>query len=196
MLKQLGSLFIVMIFTLLIGIPCGIGLSHHTSHPKLLSTVRISKTYPGDLSANLINLSYSTKKVKAVTDQPDVMSLTKEFKMRMIQKTNDHFVVLNYKTKEELVDSLTGIVERPLAQTFVNHFYTEKNGQLKIIPTEFIPWFDSSKPYTLKKVAKNSYQLEQKNKTSLHGSYRLEIVFRKTKSSWRISSVTINGYTL
>lgn len=175
---------------------------HHKVHQQnapVKSYVKVSEKQ--DAVSSLKQLAYTPTQQEHVTgakseEKPPVKQLTKEFKDRLIQKTDGHFYVKNFKTKKSFINYLSEIMDKQLAKKFVDHYYTETNGKLKVIPTEFIPWFQSTSPYQLKKMSSKSYQLIQHNKSDLHGTYTLAITFKKQTEHWKITEVKINDYTI
>lgn len=202
-MKFIGRVLLVAMTFMIIG-ACGMTHSSYSINNNIGKQVA-SEEVRGQESQPVSEMAYHTSAKPSVAEKtfvdkkeekPPVVSLTKAFKDRLIQKTTQDYVVTQFKTKKALIQYLTEIMDRKLATKLVDHYYTEKNGVLKIIPMDFIPWFDSNQPYKLTKMSPKIYQLTQHTKSDLHGENNLTIIFKKVNDKWIIEKVKINDYTI
>ncbi len=116
-------------------------------------------------------------------------NLLTEFIDKLVQDTDEQYMVGKYQSKQELINDFRSISKPEVAKTYVDFYYEERDGGLYIVPTELPPWFVKENPYKLKKVDSGKYELNQNNTSDLYGSYSITAEFTNENGKWIISKI-------
>lgn len=105
--------------------------------------------------------------------------------LKMIEET---YEIVDYHSKEELINYVSEIADKKLAEAFVNSLYTEENGKLYIIPKGGPARILPDSPSELNKLDEKTFELIQEEEDMLRGPYRLTIEFKYLDDSWKMSN--------
>ncbi|MFC7373282.1 hypothetical protein ACFQPF_16705 [Fictibacillus iocasae] len=119
-------------------------------------------------------------------------AITAEFMNRLKQETDENYKVLKYNRKSELVNELSEISSKKVAEYYVNGLYQEKGGSLYVIPTELPPWFEQGKEFEMSKINEDSYHMSQKVNNDLYGSYEITAGAERINNQWKITFLNVH----
>ncbi|WP_099160041.1 hypothetical protein [Virgibacillus ndiopensis] len=117
-----------------------------------------------------------------------VNEITKKFEDLLVQETDDNFKVINYRSKNDLLDTFEEIALREVAARYVDFYFYEKQNDLYIVPTELPPWLNEENDYDMIQLEENKVKVVQKNKSNFHGDYTVAFEFT-FDNEWRITDI-------
>ncbi|GGC81133.1 hypothetical protein GCM10007216_09570 [Thalassobacillus devorans] len=132
--------------------------------------------------------SSNEKESKESLGKATIEERTDQFMEHLVQETDENYKVLNYDSKEALLDGFEPIATRQAAKEYVDFYYKEKQSGLYILPTETPPWFVNGQPYDTIDIDKNHKKVIQKNNNELYGDYKIAITFIYD-GEWRIQEI-------
>lgn len=121
-----------------------------------------------------------------------VEDLINEFSDRLIVDTDDDYRVKDFKSKEELINNLSEIMNKEVAKDYVDIFYREDTDGVYLVPTEGPLLLNFDLPYELNKKDDTTYYAVQENETVLHGKYKLTILFKYSNEKWIIEDIKVD----
>ncbi|RYG72967.1 hypothetical protein EU245_08485 [Lentibacillus lipolyticus] len=121
-------------------------------------------------------------------NKPSVEKMSHTFRNLFIQETDKEGRVKKYDSKSELVQALTEVATKDLAQVYVEEYYNEKDGKLYLEAKDAPAWINTKQPYQTKRVDSHTYQVIQEAKSELYGHYRLTVTFKFQEDHWVIQS--------
>jgi hypothetical protein len=101
------------------------------------------------------------------------------------------YQVVDFSSKEALEKEALDYAEEALVEGYLDDYYREEEGNLFVVPTEGPARLSTQEPIEREAIDANTVRFTQEAENALWGSYRLEIVFRKTEEIWRISEQTM-----
>ncbi|SFM48360.1 hypothetical protein SAMN04487943_12146 [Gracilibacillus orientalis] len=119
----------------------------------------------------------------------EIVKLTDTFMDLLVQEIDDHYKVVRFDTKEELINAFEPYIVKEAVQPYIDYYYKEKEDGLYIVPTETPPWFEKDEDYE-KKSEGNKVTITQSNESALYGMYTIEIVFKKMDGTWKIANIS------
>lgn len=122
-------------------------------------------------------------------DSPPVEYILDEFRKRLIQDIDEDYRVLDFNTKQELIEYISEVSDPGIAKEYVDEFYRMKDGELYIIPRDGPMLIDTNKGYTVNKISKSRYQIVQSGENELWGKYTIETTVEKTGNGWLITRI-------
>ena len=115
----------------------------------------------------------------------DALALESEFEDRLYQETEaDSWVVVNFDDKESLVDYISEIADRELAESYVDTYYDYMEGELVQPPKDGITRIIEDREYQLEMIHPREFRLTQETTTELVGHYTLSITYRYENDGW------------
>lgn len=115
----------------------------------------------------------------------DALNLEAEFENRLYQETEgDNWVVVNYDDKEDLIDYISEIADRNLAQTYVDDYYVYSNDELTLPPKDGITTILEDRDYHLERIHPRSYSLTQETTTEMLGHYTITVIYHYENEQW------------
>jgi transcription-repair coupling factor (superfamily II helicase) len=121
----------------------------------------------------------------------ELKGVAEKFFEEMIQPTDDQYKVINFSSKQKLVEYLEKYASTDLVSYYVDGLYEEKNGNLYIIPMDGPPWINQDKPIEFIEEDAENYALEQINDSGLYGTYKIRFDFQGIQGEWIITDVTV-----
>lgn len=119
----------------------------------------------------------------------DALSLEEEYMNRILPPREDGSQkVKDYDTKEELIDHISEIANRDLVIQFVDNYYNEKSDGLYIIAKDGPTTIYEDKPYDLKQVTDEKYNLIQEAEDNLRGKYKFTVEITRENERWIINN--------
>ncbi len=140
-------------------------------------------------SAPDIDNNDQTEKEDESDSSPPLEYILDEFQQRLIQDIDEDYRVLDFDTKQELIEYISEISDPSIAEEYVDEFYEMKDGGLYIIPRDGPMLIDTGKDYTVNRVSQSEYQIVQTGENELWGNYTIETTVEKTGDKWRITSI-------
>lgn len=131
--------------------------------------------------------SFNNQKKEKDLQHEDIVRLTQRFMDQLVQKTGKNGMVINYKSKNELVQSFHSLSSLSLAKKYVDYYYKDYPEGLYLIPTELPPWFIGDAPYDKERINKNTIKIIQHNERELYGEYTIQITFTYD-NGWKLQS--------
>ncbi|MGN8645241.1 hypothetical protein ACTNEO_03990 [Gracilibacillus sp. HCP3S3_G5_1] len=119
----------------------------------------------------------------------EIVKLTDTFMDLLVQEVDDHYKVVRFNTKEELINAFEPYIVREAVQPYIDFYFKEKEDGLYILPTETPPWFDKDEDYN-KKIEDNKVTITQANENALYGKYTIEMGFEKMDGTWKIVNIS------
>lgn len=119
-----------------------------------------------------------------------IVSLTDQFMETLVQETNERNQVIHFDTKSVLLEEFEKITTKEVAADYVEFYFTEKNGELYIKPTETPPWFNENSDYDMIHEGNHTVKVIQENTTDLYGTYTIMIEFKWKDGQWRITGIS------
>lgn len=98
--------------------------------------------------------------------------------------------VLNFDTKEALINEASKYAAQSLVADYVDDYYTMENDALEVIPTEGPATIIEEVDYDFNKRDDGTYALVQTNNSELYGRYQLTVEFKKIDGVWKINDRT------
>jgi hypothetical protein len=130
-----------------------------------------------------------TEKEDESDSSPPLEYILDEFQKRLIQEIDQDYRVLDFDTKQGLIEYLSEVSDPSIAEEYVNQFYEMKDGGLYIIPRDGPMLIDTGKDYTVNKISQSKYQVLQSGANELWGNYAIETTVEKTGGKWRITRI-------
>lgn len=124
----------------------------------------------------------------------NALSVYQDFLNRIyITYNTDSDKVYNYNTKAELVDYISEVADRSLAQGYVDYYYSEQDDGLYMDAQEKTEEIDFSIPYKFNQIDYSNYELiqEANNEFDEPGRYRLTVSFSYKNNQWIISNENV-----
>ncbi|KAE9633163.1 MAG: hypothetical protein PWP07_733 [Epulopiscium sp.] len=118
------------------------------------------------------------------------LAIEKEFFNRVLHLEMDEntYEIIDFHSKEDLMNYVSEVADRKLAESFVDSLYEEKNGKLYIIPKGGPAMIAEDFPFELNKLDEHTYELVQEAEDMLLGPYKLTIRFKYLDNTWKMSS--------
>lgn len=120
----------------------------------------------------------------------ELTTLMSKFIKKLVQETDEDYRVIQFANKEELLDDFEEIMSREIAKVYVDFYFTEKNGNLYIVPTETPPWFHEKNEYDMIQINDNQIKMIQENDSVFYGQYVIELILTYS-DQWKITDVRI-----
>lgn len=133
-------------------------------------------------------IEYDINHKQSVISHQKIVQLTNQFMDILVQDIDHNNRVINYFTKEELLEQFEMIMSKEAAMPYVDFYYEEKVDGLYIIPTETPPWFNQANDYDMMPINENQIKVTQENNSELYGKYIIELIFTY-KDEWKITEV-------
>ncbi|RBW69018.1 hypothetical protein [Bacillus taeanensis] len=137
------------------------------------------------------NQDNSEEGIDEKIQEPDVEGLAAAFKNYLMQDTDENQKVTNYKNKQELINSFSGVAAPEVAQTYVDDYYEEREDGLYFIAKDAPTWFQENEPYDMEKVNDKHYKVVQESENQITGPYRLIVHFEYQNGAWLITERNI-----
>lgn len=96
--------------------------------------------------------------------------------------------IISFSTKAEIQKSFTGILTDEYAASFTDSYFTEKDGNVFIIPKDGPPWL-TDEDFTVKKIEDDHYFVTQEQDSLDLGHVLLTYHFQYVDDNWLISNV-------
>ncbi|MDX8044797.1 hypothetical protein SH601_02260 [Gracilibacillus sp. S3-1-1] len=119
----------------------------------------------------------------------EILHLTDMFMSLLVQEVDNHYKVVQYDTKEELLKAFEPYITREAIQPYIDYYYYEEDDGLYIVPTETPPWLDKNEPYEITK-DDGKVTVKQTTENALQGKYTIEIVCEKIEDTWKIANIS------
>lgn len=145
--------------------------------------------------SNIENLSFvSAEKaeeytIEALTHE-NVVENTGRFMDMIVQDIDESYRVVNFDTKQELLEAFTEVAHKEVAQPYVDFYFTEREEGLYILPTETPPWFIPENDYDMIELDKTNYIIKQTNDSYIYGEYTIEFKFTY-ETDWKITEIAV-----
>ncbi|MFB4169247.1 hypothetical protein [Virgibacillus sp. JSM 102003] len=117
-----------------------------------------------------------------------IVSLTNQFMQTLVQDIDSNNKVVNYNTKNELLEEFEKVTTKNVAIKYVDYYYQNKTNGLYIKPTETPPWFNEKNDYDMIRREDNVVKVIQENKSDLYGAFTVEIEFTY-HDKWKITDI-------
>lgn len=128
---------------------------------------------------------------EATLSREQIVALTDKFMDILVQQTDAHYKVINYQSKQELLEAFAPIAAKEAAAPYVDYYYHDEADGLHMIPTETPPWFNKENDYDMVKIDENKVQVEQENESAVHGKYKVIYEFTADEQQdWKITRIT------
>ncbi|MFP4200166.1 MAG: S-layer homology domain-containing protein [Clostridia bacterium] len=118
----------------------------------------------------------------------DAVALEGEFEDRFYQDTigdEDPLPrVEDFDRMDDLVDHLVEIMDRDLAESYVNDYYEERSDRLYLIPKDGPTSLQTEEDFDLSMKTPTRYQLTQEGSSGLVGDYVLTITYGQRGDDW------------
>ena len=114
----------------------------------------------------------------------DVLYLEEELEERIFHETGDDWVVIDFDSKEEVVDHLSAVTTRSFAWEQVENYYEIRDGELVLVPRDGPVMLIEDEPYRLERVHPLQTRLVQETETDMIGEYTMEITYRMGDGQW------------
>ncbi|WP_245843975.1 hypothetical protein [Oceanobacillus rekensis] len=143
-----------------------------------------------------IETSSSIKEVVNVQGEKEltheeIVALTNRFMEILVQDIDSNYKVIQFDTKEELLNEFEKVTTKETAIQLVDFYYTEKVDGLYLLPTETPPWFLEENDYDMISMDASTVKVVQDNYTELDGDYQLELDFTY-ETDWKITNIMYN----
>ncbi|MGM0395695.1 MAG: S-layer homology domain-containing protein [Bacillota bacterium] len=117
--------------------------------------------------------------------EDDALALEAEFENRLYQETeSDSWVVVDFDSKESLVEHISEIADRELAETYVDNYYDYMDGELVLPPKDGITTIIEDRDYQLEMIHPREYQMTQETTTEMVGHYTLTVTYHYENEAW------------
>ncbi|WP_188453983.1 hypothetical protein [Virgibacillus oceani] len=154
----------------------------------LIQTTGLQKASAVDYKHVSENQQAGENQTDRKPSQNEVIAISNEFEDLLVQKADNNFKVINYRTKKDLLDSFAEIASRDVAAKYVDFYFNEKQDGLYVVPTELPPWLNEENNYDMIQLEKNKVKVVQTNKSNFYGDYTVAIEFT-FDSKWKITSI-------
>ncbi len=157
----------------------------------LIQTTEVQTASVAEYSNNHENSKVSAVKKESPEKQlshDQIVSLTNQFMQTLVQDIDSNNKVVNYNTKNELLEEFEKVTTKNVAAEYVDYYYQNKSSGLYIKPTETPPWFNEKNDYDMIQKEDNVVKVVQENKSDLYGPYTVEIEFTYN-DKWKITDI-------
>ncbi|MDC3418276.1 hypothetical protein [Aquibacillus salsiterrae] len=127
------------------------------------------------------------EKVELTHDE--LVKITDEFIRLLVQQSDSNNKVINYQSKEMLVEAFKSIATKEVAKPYIDYYFEEKDSGLYIVPTETPPWFEKDQKYEMIDIGNNKVKISQSNQNELYGEYKIELELTYS-NKWRLTSIS------
>ena len=118
-------------------------------------------------------------------NKEDAAALEVDFENRLFQETEeDSWAVKDFDEKEELIEYFSEIMDRELAETYVDDYYEYMDGELTLPPRDGPVLIIEDRDFYLEMINMREYQVIQETETELHGQYTLTITYKYENGDW------------
>ena len=119
----------------------------------------------------------------------DSLDLEEAFEERLFHETGEGWVVIDFDTKDQVIDHLAAVTTRSFAREQVETYYETRDGELVLVPRDgpvmlTIP----DEPYRLHRVNPLTVRLVQETVTDMIGDYTLTVTYRMGDGQWLMHS--------
>ncbi|WP_174615094.1 hypothetical protein [Virgibacillus ihumii] len=134
-----------------------------------------------------------TAKIQKITPtKPPVEDLESQYN-NLIKPDSTQSQVVNYNSKQELIETFTDIMSRDLAVQMADQFFRKTDEGWKLIATDGPATVHFDAAYDLTKINAKKYSLTQTQETQLTGKIRLSITYQYQNNKWIIQNRTIEN---
>ncbi|GAB3800554.1 hypothetical protein [Virgibacillus kimchii] len=159
--------------------------------PAMIIILFISYTYDNELrqvvAENSINQDEQETEIKPL-EHEQIVRMTDRFMDLILQDIDEKHMVLNYESKEELLEAFEEIAVKEVAKPYVEYYFHEKQDGMYILPTEAPSWFMEENEYDMIQLEENKVKLVQDNFLEMYGAYSIEIEFTY-ENEWKITEI-------
>jgi type IV secretory pathway component VirB8 len=128
--------------------------------------------------------------VEKTISHDEIVRLTDNFMNLILQDITEEYKVIQYQSKESLLQAFEEVSTREVAKPFVDFYFYEENDGLYIVPTETPPWFNKQNGYDVVQLDYNKVLIQQENELELYGNYTVEFELTYQDQGWRITKIT------
>lgn len=118
-----------------------------------------------------------------------VVELTDQFMEILVQEIDHNNKVLNYDTKDALLESFRSVASKEIGETYIDFYYNETTEGLYVIPTEIPPRFNKKNDYNMIQLNNKQVKVIQENQSDLYGNHQIEYEF-SFDDGWKITGIT------
>ncbi len=145
-----------------------------------------------DSNENLSGPSEDPKIQTVEPDRPPLEDLENQYES-MIMQEEEQLEVVNYDTKQELIDVFTKIMSLDLAVESADQFFRVSDGELFVSESGGPPLIDFDTEYNLTKNSDKEYDLTQTQENELTGNIRLTVTYQYQEGAWIIANRNVES---
>ncbi|MGP4108532.1 hypothetical protein [Virgibacillus sp. L01] len=146
-----------------------------------------------DSNENLSGPSENPKVQTVEPEKPPLEDLENQYESMIMQEYNEQEEVVNYDTKQELIDAFTKIMSQDLAVESADQFFRVRDGELFVSESEGPPLINFDTEYNLTKNNDKEYELAQKQESQLRGNIRLTVTYKYQEDGWIIADRNVES---
>ncbi|MDL4841854.1 ribonuclease E domain-containing protein [Aquibacillus rhizosphaerae] len=118
-----------------------------------------------------------------------VLTDYKEAFNKIINNTTDNQMLLEFGTKQDLVEHFKDFMSEDLAQSMTDTYFQEKQDGLYIVPMDAPIFLQEEEPFALSKPDDETATVVQERKNELMGHVKVEYTLTKNNDSWVIDDI-------
>lgn len=133
-----------------------------------------------------------TEEASEITPEtPPVEELEKRYR-DLVDPEIDGLEVVNYNSKDELINTFTEVMSQNLAEQTADDFFREADGDLYVSESDKPVYFSTENDYDLTKNCDTQFELAQTVENQLSGRYRINITYQYQDDHWTIRERKVN----
>ncbi len=117
------------------------------------------------------------------------IDILQKYKETFMVETSANGDVQDFESKKEIVNHYKSIMSTDLAEAYVNQYFKEESGNLKIIATEAPIWFDETQPFQFENINDSTYHVIQERQSELYGHKEFTFELTYSENNWVVNRV-------
>ncbi|MBP1949683.1 hypothetical protein [Virgibacillus litoralis] len=146
-----------------------------------------------DPNENLSGPSENPKVQSVEPEKPPLEDLENQYESMLMQEYNEELEVVNYDTKQELIDAFTKIMSQDVAVQSADQFFRVNNGELFVSESGEPSLIDFDTEYNLTKNSDKEYELTQTQESELTGNIHLTVTYQYQEGDWIIAARNVES---
>lgn len=109
--------------------------------------------------------------------------------MTIVDNTTDRGEVVNYESKDQLIDHFKEIMSAELANWYADTYFKEESNRLFIIPKDAPTWLKEDQPFEQTKIGDEKYQVIQERNNEMLGHVKMIYTLTFKAEKWIITDI-------
>ncbi|SEQ52789.1 hypothetical protein [Piscibacillus halophilus] len=158
-------------------------------------TIQLSLNDRGDWEFNIDDQTQEimTEHDTETSQEPVIEEIINEYEDTITSLKNDDTQQINFDTKEELKNYLTQSMSETLADSHIENYIMERDGELYLRETEFPTFINTNEAYLTEEIDKDTYHAIQEQDTELTNHIEITYIIQNQQNQWIVEDVDVQS---